>query len=263
MNQSIMENEKILAVVAEYYEVKVEEIIGNAKGQKISLAQEIVMYLGKEINNAPLEVICKLADGCDRSTVIRRICDIEKRIATEDELKRQISEIKDTLNSETSNEVRIKISKDNKDLYNRFYRMLPQMAKSLRLSDDIRLQCERITAWNKKYEKNMEKDEKDDLKSADYKLKSAFVRIRSIFENKDEVVSDLFSEIFANENIGKEIFGSYRNLFHAKALWEAEELMEDLYEIMITSEYEDLDDVEGILQKLLGYESLQNPRNSL
>lgn len=90
--------EAVMDAVSEYYEVSVEKILGRSRVQHIVRPRQIAMYLSRELTDESFPNIGKEFGGKDHTTVLYAHEKIENEILENNQLKDQISEIKERLN---------------------------------------------------------------------------------------------------------------------------------------------------------------------
>lgn len=88
---------QVLRAVAVVFQIRVNELTGNSKVKKVSLARQVAMFLAKEFVKEPVTAIAS-AFGKTHSTILHACNCIEKRTASEDEaLFRQIDMVRSSL----------------------------------------------------------------------------------------------------------------------------------------------------------------------
>lgn len=85
--------ELIQEVVANHYNIRVEDIQGNKKPKNIAFPRQISMYLCRKMLDLTLPKIGEAFGGRDHTTVIHAITKIEKQMETDAELKNTIMEL--------------------------------------------------------------------------------------------------------------------------------------------------------------------------
>ena len=85
--------ELIQEVVANHYNIRVEDIQGNKKPKNIAFPRQISMYLCRKMLDLTLPKIGEAFGGRDHTTVIHAIGKIEKQMETDAELKNTIMEL--------------------------------------------------------------------------------------------------------------------------------------------------------------------------
>ena len=88
--------EKIAQVVAEYYGVEIRDLKSTARGQKISAARHIAVYLSREISEKSFEAIAEYYDK-KHTTIMYAYEKIKKEINTNNDLAQTAREIKQAL----------------------------------------------------------------------------------------------------------------------------------------------------------------------
>ena len=88
--------DKILNVTAQYYEVDAKDIIGTARGQKISLARHISIYLCREITNESFVNIAKFYNK-KHTTIMFAYEKIKKELNSKKEIMSALREIRQAL----------------------------------------------------------------------------------------------------------------------------------------------------------------------
>ncbi|HET8568597.1 MAG TPA: chromosomal replication initiator protein DnaA [Candidatus Limnocylindria bacterium] len=89
--------DKIVETVAKYYNVPVEQLRGKARDKQIVMPRQIAMYLMREETEAPLLRIGEALGGRDHSTVLHGCDKIERELAENDDLRREISAVRELL----------------------------------------------------------------------------------------------------------------------------------------------------------------------
>jgi len=88
-----VEVDRISYVVAEYFQISIEDILGKSRQKDIALARQIAMYLAKKYTRCSLKKIGTLIGGRDHSTVIHAINNISELIKTEMNIKKMVENI--------------------------------------------------------------------------------------------------------------------------------------------------------------------------
>jgi chromosomal replication initiator protein len=92
--------EKIVEIVARYYQVPVEQLRGKARDRQIVLPRQVAMFLMREETEAPLLRIGAALGGRDHSTVLHGCEKIEREIEGSDDFRREVSAIRELLYAE-------------------------------------------------------------------------------------------------------------------------------------------------------------------
>lgn len=74
-------------MVAEHFDVTVDDLCGNKRNSKIVTPRQIAMYLCREIISTPLKSIGKCLGNRDHTTIMHGIDKIEKKSTTMKTLK--------------------------------------------------------------------------------------------------------------------------------------------------------------------------------
>lgn len=85
--------EKIAMVTASYYDVDINDITGTARGQKVSMARHISIYLCREITNQSFVSIAEFYDK-KHTTIMFAYEKIKKELNTNREISTALREIK-------------------------------------------------------------------------------------------------------------------------------------------------------------------------
>jgi chromosomal replication initiator protein len=92
--------ERIVEVVARYYQVPVEQLRGKARDRQIVLPRQVAMYLMREETEAPLLRIGEALGGRDHSTVLHGCEKIEREMSESDDFRREVGAVRELLYSE-------------------------------------------------------------------------------------------------------------------------------------------------------------------
>jgi chromosomal replication initiator protein len=92
--------EKIVEIVARYYQVPVEQLRGKARDKQIVLPRQVAMYLMREETEAPLLRIGAALGGRDHSTVLHGCDKIEREMQESDDFRREVSSLREMLYAE-------------------------------------------------------------------------------------------------------------------------------------------------------------------
>ncbi|MDO8562264.1 MAG: chromosomal replication initiator protein DnaA [Candidatus Limnocylindria bacterium] len=92
--------ERVVETVARHYNVPVEQLRGRARDRQIVLPRQIAMYLMREETEAPLLRIGEALGGRDHSTVLHGCDKIEREMAENDDFRRDIGALRETLYSD-------------------------------------------------------------------------------------------------------------------------------------------------------------------
>lgn len=89
--------EEIQKVVAQFFNIKVSDLISNKKPKEIALPRQIAMYLSRIIANESYPVIGSKFGRKDHTTVMHAVKQIESRLHKDEELQNTIEMIKQKL----------------------------------------------------------------------------------------------------------------------------------------------------------------------
>lgn len=85
--------EQIIKSVATVFQVKVSDLRGSNRTKDIALPRQVAMYLAKEMINESL-IMLGASFGKTHSTVLHACKSIEKKVATDEQLRRQIGMVR-------------------------------------------------------------------------------------------------------------------------------------------------------------------------
>ena len=88
----------IISMVAEHFDVTVDDLCGNKRNSKIVTPRQIAMFLCREIISTPLKSIGKCLGNRDHTTIMHGIDKIEKEINNDENLKNTIETLKKKIN---------------------------------------------------------------------------------------------------------------------------------------------------------------------
>ena len=87
-----------IEVVAEHYQISIDQMVSKARSNSIAKPRQIAMYLCKNMTDTGLQAIGALLGGRDHSTIIHGANKIEDECKTDKELRMQIEAIKKKIN---------------------------------------------------------------------------------------------------------------------------------------------------------------------
>jgi chromosomal replication initiator protein len=90
--------QSIIEVVAEHYQISIDQMVSKNRSNVIAKPRQIAMYLCKKMTDSPLEAIGKLLGGRDHSTIIHGANKISEEEEKNPELKSQIETIEKKIN---------------------------------------------------------------------------------------------------------------------------------------------------------------------
>ena len=79
--------QKIINIVADYYQLSPSQLTGKTRTGKIALARHIAMYLIRQNLDVPLKKIGEIFGGKDHTTIINGIKHVDKELKTNPQLK--------------------------------------------------------------------------------------------------------------------------------------------------------------------------------
>ena len=88
----------IIEVVADHYNLTIDQMISKNRSKDIAKPRQIAMYLCKTMTDSPLDAIGSLLGGRDHSTIIHGVSTIAKDYEANPELKETIETIKKKIN---------------------------------------------------------------------------------------------------------------------------------------------------------------------
>ena len=91
--------EQILKSVAAVFQVRVSDLRGSARTKDIALPRQVAMYLAKEMINESL-IMLGSSFGKTHSTILHACKNIEKKVATDETLRRQIGMVRRNIDAE-------------------------------------------------------------------------------------------------------------------------------------------------------------------
>lgn len=92
-----LSEERIIAAVADYYNLTVSQLKGNVRTSQLALARHIAMYLIRTMLDVPFKKIGQTFGGKDHSTVMNAVEKIESNLKTNSQLAQAIHEIQKDL----------------------------------------------------------------------------------------------------------------------------------------------------------------------
>lgn len=92
-----LNEDKIIRVVADYYNLAPYQITGKVRTSQIALARHISMYLVRVLLNAPFTKIGTYFGGKDHATVMNGVSKVEKELKQNKDLARAIDDLKKRL----------------------------------------------------------------------------------------------------------------------------------------------------------------------
>ena len=92
-----LSEQKIINVVADYYNLTPSQITGKVRTGQISLARHVSMYLIRKHLDIPLKRIGDMFGGKDHTTVMSGISKVDKELKTNKQLQDAIAELEKRL----------------------------------------------------------------------------------------------------------------------------------------------------------------------
>ena len=92
-----LNEQKIINVVADYYNLTSSQLTGKIRTGQIALARHIAMYLIRYKLDVPLKKIGNMFGGKDHTTVMSAISKVEKELKTNETLKAAVEELEKRL----------------------------------------------------------------------------------------------------------------------------------------------------------------------
>ncbi|MCL4118978.1 UNVERIFIED_CONTAM: hypothetical protein GTU68_026746 [Idotea baltica] len=89
--------QSIIKTCCDYFDIKVEEVIGKSRKREVTQPRQISMYFAKVFTNLPLTKIGEAFGGRDHSTVIHSCTVVQNLMETDDEYKYHVEEIEKIL----------------------------------------------------------------------------------------------------------------------------------------------------------------------
>lgn len=90
---------EIQSVVSKYYQIALSDLKGKKRVKSIVVPRQIAMYLSRELTSNSLPKIGAEFGGKDHTTVIHAYEKIDHALTKDEELRRDIEEIKNKLSS--------------------------------------------------------------------------------------------------------------------------------------------------------------------
>ena len=92
-----LNEQKIINVVADYYNLTSSQLTGKIRTGQIALARHIAMYLIRQMLDVPLKKIGDMFGGKDHTTVMSAISKVDKELKTNESLKEAVTELEKRL----------------------------------------------------------------------------------------------------------------------------------------------------------------------
>lgn len=91
---------KVTRIVADFYEIKIDDIVGSSRKKELVIPRQIIMYLMREEMNASFPNIGQELGGRDHTTAMHAYAKIKKEMEKNEKIKNDITLIKQKLFSE-------------------------------------------------------------------------------------------------------------------------------------------------------------------
>jgi chromosomal replication initiator protein len=96
-NQANFSFDKIMKAVTSFYDTSEKDVMGSSRKKEIAKSRQIIIYFLRKELNYSYPYIGKKIGGKDHTTVIYSFSKIEKAIKTNNEIKEEISHIRESL----------------------------------------------------------------------------------------------------------------------------------------------------------------------
>jgi chromosomal replication initiator protein len=83
----------IQQIVADYFNIKIQELSSRKRPENIAKARQIAMYITRQLTDYSLVQIGQYFGGKDHTTVMHAIDKIEKMIKADDKFKTTVDEL--------------------------------------------------------------------------------------------------------------------------------------------------------------------------
>lgn len=97
-DEAKLSENKIISVVADYYNLTPSQLTGKIRTSQIALARHIAMYLIRDLLDVPFAKIGITFGGKDHATVMNGVEKVENQLKSDEAMKKAIEELKDRLN---------------------------------------------------------------------------------------------------------------------------------------------------------------------
>ena len=88
----------IIEIVAEHFQISLDQMISKSRSSDIAKPRQIAMYLCKNMTDIPLDTIGSLLGGRDHSTIIHGIKKITEEYDSNENIRNTIETIKKKIN---------------------------------------------------------------------------------------------------------------------------------------------------------------------
>ncbi len=90
-----MSSELILSITANYFKLRVDDLVGGSRKQNIALARQVAMHLCRQLLGSSYPALGRIFGGKDHSTVLYSVRKIEELQKDDKDTKRMLQELKD------------------------------------------------------------------------------------------------------------------------------------------------------------------------
>ena len=90
-----MSSELILSITANYFKLRVDDLVGSSRKQNIALARQVSMHLCRQLLGSSYPALGRIFGGKDHSTVLYSVRKIEELQKDDKDTKRMLQELKD------------------------------------------------------------------------------------------------------------------------------------------------------------------------
>lgn len=87
--------ELILSITANYFKLRVDDLMGSSRKQHIAMARQIAMHLCRQLLGASYPALGRMFGGRDHSTVLYSVRKVEELQSDDKDMKRMLGELKD------------------------------------------------------------------------------------------------------------------------------------------------------------------------
>jgi chromosomal replication initiator protein len=89
--------EMVIEVVADFYNLSLEEITGSGRSKRLAAPRQVAMYLAREETKASLPQVGEALGGRDHTTIMYGYEKIAKLVEQDEKIRRDIMQIRETL----------------------------------------------------------------------------------------------------------------------------------------------------------------------
>lgn len=99
--KKVITPEYVISIVAEHFDVTVNDLVGNKRNSKIVIPRQISMYLIRELTDTSLKMIGKQLGNRDHTTIMHGIEKIEDELSINEGLKNTVNTLKKKINPQS------------------------------------------------------------------------------------------------------------------------------------------------------------------